>query len=280
MNDTNKIGAFIQQLRKEKNMTQKELADQLNITDKAVSKWERGLSCPDISLLIPLAKLLDISTSELLNGEKKSEPLTEETENIVKEALFYSDNKNRSKLANLKKTGLILITTAFFIAAVVCLICDYCISGGLGWSLIVISSLIFSWILLLPFLRTAKNTINTIRLGLIILSLSIIPYLAILGLLLKEGMIFTMGSCLAIISLVGIWCIYAVFFKLSHRKLLAAGFSCLILVPVTILINYTVGLFIRQPAERFADNFINTVSTIALAALCFGLDYIIKQRAK
>ncbi len=51
------IGKFIAQLRKEKKMTQKELANQLHITDKAVSKWERGLSCPDILLLNPIADI-------------------------------------------------------------------------------------------------------------------------------------------------------------------------------------------------------------------------------
>ncbi len=47
--ENQKIGNFIKELRKEKNLTQKELADKLFITDRAVSKWERGLSCPDIS---------------------------------------------------------------------------------------------------------------------------------------------------------------------------------------------------------------------------------------
>lgn len=51
-------------------MTQKELADKLNITDKAVSKWERGLSFPDISILIPLAEILNISLYDLLKGEE------------------------------------------------------------------------------------------------------------------------------------------------------------------------------------------------------------------
>ena len=50
-----KIGKLILKYRKEKNMTQKNLADELNISDKAISKWERGLGCPDISLLIPLS---------------------------------------------------------------------------------------------------------------------------------------------------------------------------------------------------------------------------------
>ena len=51
-------GSFIKELRKEKNMTQKQLADHLHITDRAVSKWERGVCAPDISLLEPLAEIL------------------------------------------------------------------------------------------------------------------------------------------------------------------------------------------------------------------------------
>jgi len=66
---TNKtMGEIISMLRKEKGMTQKELAEQLNITDKAVSKWERDLACPDISTLPKLAEILGISVDELLNN--------------------------------------------------------------------------------------------------------------------------------------------------------------------------------------------------------------------
>lgn len=59
--DNEKIGAFIKELRKEQGLTQKELAEALSITDRAVSKWERGLNAPDIALLEPLAKLLGVS---------------------------------------------------------------------------------------------------------------------------------------------------------------------------------------------------------------------------
>ena len=58
------LGSFLQQLRKENQLTQKELASQLHVTDKAVSKWERDLSAPDISLLIPLAQILGVSTTD------------------------------------------------------------------------------------------------------------------------------------------------------------------------------------------------------------------------
>lgn len=63
------IGEMISNRRKEKQMTQKELADQLNITDKAVSKWERDLSFPDTATIPKLAEILDLSVEELLNGK-------------------------------------------------------------------------------------------------------------------------------------------------------------------------------------------------------------------
>ena len=68
--DNEKFGNFIKSLRKEKKLTQKELGEKLNITDKAISKWERGLSFPDITMLNSLASFFEIDVSELLNGEK------------------------------------------------------------------------------------------------------------------------------------------------------------------------------------------------------------------
>ena len=63
--DKEKVGAFLAQLRKEKGYTQKELAEKLWVSDKAVSKWERALSMPDIALLTPLARCLGVSVTEL-----------------------------------------------------------------------------------------------------------------------------------------------------------------------------------------------------------------------
>ena len=64
-----KMGDMIAALRKEKGMTQKELADQLNITDKAVSKWERNVACPDTALIPRLAEILGVSIEELMQGK-------------------------------------------------------------------------------------------------------------------------------------------------------------------------------------------------------------------
>ena len=68
--DQVKIGKFIAECRKQKNLSQLELADMLNITDKAVSKWERGLSKPSSSIMLELCEILGISVNELLIGEK------------------------------------------------------------------------------------------------------------------------------------------------------------------------------------------------------------------
>ena len=69
MIDTRKIGAYISRLRKGKNWTQMQLADQVNVTHQAVSRWERGDSLPDVGLLSDLAAVFDVSVDELLKGE-------------------------------------------------------------------------------------------------------------------------------------------------------------------------------------------------------------------
>ena len=65
------IGETIASLRKEKGMTQNELAEKMNVTDKAVSKWERDLSCPDINTISKLADVLNVSVEELLKAKKQ-----------------------------------------------------------------------------------------------------------------------------------------------------------------------------------------------------------------
>ena len=64
-----KIGKLIYNLRKEKNLTQVQLAERMNISDKTVSKWERGFGCPEVSLLPELSTILDVDLENLLSGE-------------------------------------------------------------------------------------------------------------------------------------------------------------------------------------------------------------------
>lgn len=80
--DANRFGAFIAGLRREKHMTQAHLAELLQVTDKAVSRWERGIGFPDVGTLFPLSKALGVSISELMHAEKTTTVL-EEKENTM-----------------------------------------------------------------------------------------------------------------------------------------------------------------------------------------------------
>ena len=106
--DREAFGAFLARLRKEKGLTQKELAQQLYVSDKAVSKWERGLSLPDISLLTPLAEILGVTVTELLRGERleeKSLPV-DQVEELVTGSLELSGAQRQQKREGRKRRGL------------------------------------------------------------------------------------------------------------------------------------------------------------------------------
>ena len=109
-----KIGRFIADCRKEKHITQVQLAEKLNITNRAVSKWETGKSMPDVSIMVELCGILDITVNELLSGEriamehyqKKAEENKEIEELEFKESTYAEEkiNKNTEKINELTKT--------------------------------------------------------------------------------------------------------------------------------------------------------------------------------
>lgn len=121
--DNSKTGLFIREMRKEKNMTQKDLASQLNITDRAVSKWERGLCAPDISLLEPLSQILGCSAAEIISGEKQCQslsPVPSADPDSTKTIIDYSVKEINRKVSLTKKryTACIISAAAVILAAV------------------------------------------------------------------------------------------------------------------------------------------------------------------
>ena len=73
-----KVGSFLKELRKEQNLTQEQFAEQLGVSGRSVSRWETGINMPDISLLVEIAEFYDVSISEIIDGERKSEKMNEE----------------------------------------------------------------------------------------------------------------------------------------------------------------------------------------------------------
>ena len=98
--DNKKIGKFIMKLRKEKGLTKKELAEYLEINDSIVEKWEKGVELPDVTLLTPLSKLLNVDVKELLNGEYSQTKDNHVTKESQGEMGIQKNNKNYKKIRN------------------------------------------------------------------------------------------------------------------------------------------------------------------------------------
>lgn len=111
------IGKFIAEERKRKGYTQRELSEKIGITDKTVSKWERGNGFPEVSLLLPLCNELNITVNELLSGKRVSEEdyrkeAEENMVNLVKEA---QENKKKFILSNMAAALVVLAAVPLFV---------------------------------------------------------------------------------------------------------------------------------------------------------------------
>ena len=123
--DQIKIGKFIGEQRKMHNLTQSELSEKLGITDRAISKWERGICLPDAGLMLDLCKILEISVNELLSGEKI--PMENNTE-IMEKNLIEMAALNERTNKMLIHTEYVLIALMVFTVVAGCLISSYLVT--------------------------------------------------------------------------------------------------------------------------------------------------------
>lgn len=239
--DQMKIGAFISQCRKEKKLTQAQLAEMLNITDRAVSKWETGKSMPDSSIMLELSEILGITVNELLSGEKIC---TECYEKKADENLIALKKQGETSKAKRNMTIFLLFSTVLLLGIMVCLICDLAISGGPTWSRIAISSILLAWLVISPAIALGKRGII---LGLTSLSVFIFPYLFLLSRVIKVKEIFSVGAVMAAVSVIFLWILVAVSACLRKAKkpyILSAVF--LLTIPFALIINLLLANMIEE----------------------------------
>lgn len=93
--DQKKIGAFLKELRKEKQLTQEQLAEILGVTNRSISRWENGVNMPDFDLVIEIANYYDVSIEEILDGERKNEMIDKKTEQILLKVADYESNEKQ-----------------------------------------------------------------------------------------------------------------------------------------------------------------------------------------
>ena len=114
--DTKKIGAFLKQCRKEKNLTQEQLAEKFGVSERTVSRWETGSNMPDLSILVELADYYDIEIKELLDGERSSTMNKEMKETLNKVADYEDWVKQKAlKAGNLAFASMFLISVGAII---------------------------------------------------------------------------------------------------------------------------------------------------------------------
>ena len=114
--DQKKIGGFLKELRKEKGVTQEQLAEQFNVSNRTISRWENGNNMPDLDILIEISDYYEVDLREILNGERKSKNMDKEMKETVLQAVDYTNTEaerynKRVRLCNTIAMGLFLLYT-------------------------------------------------------------------------------------------------------------------------------------------------------------------------
>ena len=111
--DQKKIGAFLKELRKEKNLTQEQLSELLGVTNRSISRWENGVNMPDFDLVIEIVNYFNISIEEFLDGERKENMIDRKTEQTLLKVADY-ENQDRIKFTK-RMCGLFIAAIIAFI---------------------------------------------------------------------------------------------------------------------------------------------------------------------
>ena len=139
-----KIGKFIANCRKEKKITQEQLAEKLYITDRAVSKWERGLSLPDADKMLDLCNILDISVNELLIGEKiNMKDYEKKTNELLVELAKQEELKNRRLITDM---WALTVTAFVFYVALIIISCNLLEEGPILGTIICVSTIVLLFV--------------------------------------------------------------------------------------------------------------------------------------
>jgi len=271
--ENNKIGNFICELRKSNNMTQKDLGNKLGVTDKAVSKWERGMGYPDISILTSISNILGVTTNELLSGEKSKDEImiSEEEENKISNTLNYAEKIVKQKKYKFSNILILCITASFLLATFICCLCDYIINKNMSWSIIVLGSLFFSWCVIISFIYSEKN--KFIR-SLTCLSILLLPLLFLIeGFTTQKHWFFPIGMPVSIISLIYIWGFSCLFYLTKINRWYISSMVIGLAPILTIAINYIVNSALRNPGGDNGEA-LSSICSIIVAIIIFIIGFV------
>ncbi|MDO4261937.1 MAG: helix-turn-helix transcriptional regulator [Eubacteriales bacterium] len=257
------IGEKIQKLRKQQGLSQEALAEKVTVTRQTISKWELGQSTPDLDFVAQLSDIFSVTADYLIKEDR-----TEPDEPPCKKRQYRLSERGKGIV-------LALFSAAALSAVCICLICDYFTSERLSWSMIAAAAMAAVWLVLLPSLTARRKIILK---TLFAVSAVPIPLLAILALLLDRPLIFTMGACIALVSILAVWAIYGIFRKCRKNLWRAVGCALLVMIPVPIAILYIVSGFLQETPRDVTSFVFNSGITLVLSLGCFGMDGLRSRR--
>ena len=114
--DTKKIGEFLKVLRKERGLTQEELAEILLVSGRTISRWETGTNMPDLSILIKMAEFYNVEVKEILDGERKSENMNREVRETANKMADYASAEKENIIKNVRNQSLLGVCALVIIA--------------------------------------------------------------------------------------------------------------------------------------------------------------------
>ena len=262
--DQQKFAANLYALRKAKKLTQKGLAEKLNVTDKAVSKWERGLSYPDITLIPPLAEILGVSASELLSGENGQEA-AEAPEKIVQATLEFVKQTESQRHYQKASVTLATISLLFVVAVFVCVLCDFLTTGKSTWSVFVIGSVLFAWAVLFPLIYCKKHRLRS---ALVCFSLFLLPLLALIEYASpSKGWFFPLAVPISLLGLAYLWAVYCLLALPKWNRWFSFGIISLLSAGLDVAINRFISSALQVPAVEI-DDIITVFCLFCLGIFC------------
>ena len=167
---------------------------------------------------------------------------------------------------------IVILLISSLLAIATCIICDYFITGGFNWSLIVILSIVSFWIFI-PFTVTKENWIRN---ALIVVSVICVPFLFVLSLILDKQLVFTLGGCIAFASVLSLWGIYFIFLKYERQPFLAFGYAFLLTIPLIVAVVWMSELFMKTDTIYQASVLFQLFLSALFAISCFVAAYLKK----
>ena len=251
MTDKKTFGSFIRSKRMEKRLSQKDLAEELFVTEGAVSKWERGISYPDITLVPDICRILDISEHELITASTDMD-----TRKMKQEA---------RKFRTIRDTWFWAPTIAYGVALITCFICNLAVNYTLSWFFVVLAALICAF----TFVPTVTSFFETKKL----LTFSVSTYLSIF-LLLFTCAVYTNGLSWFLTAAIGVLMGYVVVFvPILLSKTNCARYKYIISFAVLFVLTVLMMMHIRIWQSFMLGNAIllaayGFVPVIACAEIC------------